>query len=146
MLRLCLETVTPLAIRAGETGLDPTRSDLCCVRTQHHRHGSTVYIPGSSLKGVLRSTAEAHLRGHDGYWACDPLDLGSKSRDKSRDKGPCKREQDDRAKTYQVNCHACRTFGSVSIRGRCSPRDLFPVPGGTNEALTGEALALPNIA
>src|SRR3954465_8561228 len=36
------------------------------------------FIPGSSLKGPLRSTVEALLRGADhgraaGLWACDPL-------------------------------------------------------------------------
>lgn len=38
------------------------------------------FIPGSSLKGVVRSTIEALLRGFDrpdtGLWACDPLSEG----------------------------------------------------------------------
>ena len=58
VLRIRIETVTPLLIRAGDAGLTPTAADLCCVRTHHAQHGTTVYIPGSSLKGKMRSLLE----------------------------------------------------------------------------------------
>ncbi len=123
-----LEVKTPLLIKAGDPGLDPTAAELSCVRTRHsllERWGlpfdRTVYIPGSSLKGVLRSTVEATLRTQDPTWACDPLDH----------KKSCG-QHDDRehttAETHQRQCLACRTFGSLAIKGRAAPRDLFPWP------------------
>lgn len=133
VLRFELHTVTPLAIRAGETGLDPSAVDLACVRTHHVQHGSTVYIPGSSLKGVLRSAAEAslrtqrfeHLGGRRTDGACDP----------TKHRESCARHQPkgkaalwDTAKVHRDNCLACRLFGSLSMRGRCAIRDLFPFP------------------
>jgi CRISPR-associated protein Csm3 len=139
VLRFRLETVTPLSIRAGETGLDPTGSDLVCVRTHHRAHGSTVYIPGSSLKGVIRSAAEAslrskrftHLGGGRIEGACDPADhQNSCAKHGSRsDNSP------DTARVHRENCAACRLFGSLSIRGRCAIRDLFPfaVASGLSE-------------
>lgn len=129
VLRIRIETVTPLLIRAGDSGLDPTGADLTCVRTKHARYDRTVYVPGSSLKGVVRSAAEAAVRGRklggvEG--ACDPL-------------GPatCARET-RRLESHEVHrkhCLACRLFGSTAIKGRASVRDLFPWP----EPRPGEA-------
>jgi CRISPR-associated RAMP protein (TIGR02581 family) len=145
LLHIRIATVTPLRIGAGDIGLDPSGADLTCVRTRHAAHGTTVYIPGSSLKGVVRSAAEASLRGqrlraHVG--ACDdPLDNdGNKS---------CgARHQKSDAATHLIHkqhCLACRLFGSQAIKGRASLRDLFPwsddpraepafAPGGDNQA------------
>lgn len=135
VLRFRVQTVTPLSIRAGETGLDPTGADMMCVRTHHRLHGLTVYIPGSSLKGVVRSTAEAAVRGslysHLGggspiAGACDP----------TVHKTSCARLNDrranlDTAAVHRENCVACRLFGSLSLRGRCAIRDLFPFTDAT---------------
>jgi CRISPR-associated protein Csm3 len=146
VLRIRIETVTPLLIRAGTSGLHPAAADLTCVRTRHVRFGSTVYIPGSSLKGVVRSAAEAAVRGQDFgsaagskvLGACeDPLD----HRDRSCGGRWYKREALS-AEIHIGHCLACRTFGSLAIKGRASPRDLFPwsasgekdhAPGGSNQ-------------
>jgi CRISPR-associated protein Csm3 len=130
VLGIRVETVTPLSIRAGETGLDPTSSDLACVRTHHRIHGSTVYVPGSSFKGVIRSSAEAQLRGRrfrhvggellDG--ACDPGDHRNSC---------AQHKHGDTASIHRANCVACRLFGSLSMRGRCAPRDFFPFKDAT---------------
>ncbi len=120
-----LETVTPLLIRAGDAGLTPAAADLACVRTHHGRHGSTVYIPGSSLKGVLRSAAEASVRGRkfigNTKGACDPLDT----------KSSCGGTRSDESKpashvVHRTHCLACRLFGSLKMKGRAGIRDLFP--------------------
>lgn len=142
VFRIRIETVTPLLIRAGDTGLDPTAASLACVRTRHARHGSTVYIPGSSLKGVLRSAAEALVRGRTIAGipdACDPLDektsCGARSlRDKKgRDKqqGPILSSE-----VHRGHCLACRLFGSVAMKGRASVRDLFPWDDSVDETAT----------
>lgn len=138
VVRLRIETVTPLLIRAGDAGLDPTAAELSCVRTRHAKRGSTVYIPGSSLKGVLRSAAEAAVRGRRFaakagdpptiHGACDPLSqdascAGSVNRERrSRGRG----QEPSSAEVHRLHCLACRLFGSLAMKGRASVRDLFP--------------------
>lgn len=129
VLRVRITTVTPLRIGAGDVGLDPSAADLTCVRTRHAAHGLTVYIPGSSLKGVVRAAAEASVRGQrfagGSTGACDdPLD----------NQAPGKscgtrflRDNDSPAEDlHRGHCLACRLFGSQAIKGRASLRDLFP--------------------
>jgi CRISPR/Cas system CSM-associated protein Csm3 (group 7 of RAMP superfamily) len=63
-VRLTLRPDGPIMIKAGETGgADPTRPDMEFVRT-HSTRGS-VYIPGPSLKGVVRAHAERICRTID---------------------------------------------------------------------------------
>lgn len=127
VLDLKVETVTPLLIRAGDPGLEPA-PDLSCVRTRHAKFGPTVYIPGSSLKGVVRSAAEATVRGEmfgGREGACDPLDkqgCGWRIQKESKD-WPSHR-------IHQEHCLACRIFGSTAIKGRASVRDLYPIAPG----------------
>jgi CRISPR-associated protein Csm3 len=53
-----LETVTPLLIRSpAQGGLDPRRPDMEVVRTRAVGGDPVPYVPGSSIKGVLRSRA-----------------------------------------------------------------------------------------
>ncbi|HEX7843722.1 MAG TPA: CRISPR-associated RAMP protein Csx7 [Kofleriaceae bacterium] len=127
VLRVRVDTVTPLRIGAGDIGLDPSGADLTCVRTRHGTHGTTVYIPGSSLKGVVRAAAEAAVRGQKlaggVIGACDdPLD--------HRDRSCGGRYQNDSETAthaiHKAHCLACRLFGSQAIKGRASIRDLFP--------------------
>jgi len=132
VLQYRLETVTPLSIRAGDTGLDPTAASLVCVRTHHRPLGPTVYVPGSSFKGVIRAAAEASVRGQtfggelEVEGACDPGDhRTSCARHGRRGAGG----SPDTALVHRRNCLACRLFGSLSMRGRCAVRDLFPFSG-----------------
>ncbi|MEW6457054.1 MAG: RAMP superfamily CRISPR-associated protein [Acidobacteriota bacterium] len=61
-LLLKITPVTPFLIKSGET-LDPTKPDMEFIRlkTSFVPQG-VVYIPGSSIKGVIRSCAERILR------------------------------------------------------------------------------------
>ena len=65
-LDLSLTPRAPLLVRTGRKGggADPTRPDLECVRTAWGG-ASSVYLPGSSLKGVMRSHAERLLLSED---------------------------------------------------------------------------------
>lgn len=131
VLSVRIETVTPLLIRAGDAGLSPSAAELTCVRTHHARRGLTVYIPGSSLKGVLRSAAEASVRGEqlncDVAGACDPLDhdtsCGGKLKSSKRHK---QAPEPTSFQVHRAHCLACRLFGSLAMKGRASVRDLFP--------------------
>jgi CRISPR-associated RAMP protein (TIGR02581 family) len=130
VLRIRIETVSPLLIRAGSVGLDPTSADLVCVRTRHARHHRTVYIPGSSLKGVMRASVEAVLRSLSEspvQGACNPF---GKEREgdascSSRLQGLV-RNHASTAQIYQGHCLACRSFGSTVLKGRIGVSDLFP--------------------
>lgn len=137
-LSLRIETVTPLLIQAGDPGLDPSAADLACVRTHHARHGRTVYIPGSSLKGVVRSAAEATVRGQtfggvEG--ACDPL--GEQACGQKPD-SPVSRSTD----VHRGHCLACRVFGSTRMAGRGAVRDLFPWRSATGELAEADSMNL----
>ncbi|MDI3290986.1 CRISPR-associated RAMP protein Csx7 [Polyangium sp. 15x6] len=143
VLRIRVETVTPLLIKAGDAGLDPTAADLTCVRTRHATQGATVYIPGSSLKGVIRSAAEASVRGQtfaaagaSVAGACNPLEHQT-----SCGQFAGRRSSMTATEIHQKQCLACRLFGSLALKGRASVRDLFPWvengdgttgPSGTN--------------
>lgn len=160
VLRIRITTVTPLRIGAGEIGLDPSATDLTCVRTRHAAHGTTVYIPGSSLKGVVRATAEAAIRGQrlagGRIGSCDdPLDHsdGRKSCGARHSNG-----SDSPTHTiHKDHCLTCRLFGSLAIKGRASLRDLFPwsdepragtsfVPGGENQVKANRLELRPGVA
>ncbi len=63
----------PLLIKSGqEAGADPTLLDMNFVRTTHGSLGRTVYLPGSSLKGAIRSYCEKIGRTVD-LDVCNPL-------------------------------------------------------------------------
>ena len=55
----------PILIKAGDTGgADPTLPDMEFVRTRR-RGSAEVYLPGSSLKGVIRAHCERICRSLD---------------------------------------------------------------------------------
>ncbi len=65
-IRLALIPAGPILIKAGETGgADPTHPDMEFVRTRRNGNDQ-VYIPGSSLKGVVRAQCERICRSLDG--------------------------------------------------------------------------------
>lgn len=88
------------------------------------------YIPGSSIKGVIRAHAERILRtlGAD---VCDILDQQNscnanvKTALKEDDKGG-KPEEDDRVRIIRENsCPICRLFGNSHLAGRIRFDDAF---------------------
>lgn len=119
-VHLSLAPRGPILIKSGLETADPTRPGLEFVRTRHALHGDSVYLPGTSLKGALRSHAERVLRGL-GHQVCDPFDGRSRCRSAPRKKPP-----PSSAGVYQAQCPACRTFGSLSVAGRCNVEDAYP--------------------
>lgn len=123
---LKIETRTPLLIRAGDSGLNPVAPDLSCVRTRYAGEQLTVYIPGSSLKGVLRAAAESRVRGltvRGTQGACDPFDRSNCGNIASTEAAP---KEDPSKLVHSRHCMACRLFGSTAMRGRAAIRDLYP--------------------
>lgn len=117
----------PLLVVQGGVSLDPTGADLAFVRTQ--RNGDpTVYLPGSSLKGVLRSHVERLLVTALGESAAeDPFDF--KAPQRSRANEYRNDDKQDRAAVYEASCLADRLFGSTEIAGRCRFDDAYPAEG-----------------
>jgi CRISPR/Cas system CSM-associated protein Csm3 (group 7 of RAMP superfamily) len=65
-IHLTIQPDGPLLIKAGDTGgADPTRPDMEFVRTRAHGK-EQIYLPGSSLKGVVRAQCERICRSLDG--------------------------------------------------------------------------------
>jgi CRISPR-associated RAMP protein (TIGR02581 family) len=134
-----LATRTALHIGAGGSG-DALGTDSPVVRTAN----GSPYIPGSSLKGVLRSAAEALFRGgpfqkdRKKLWACDPIAgkdracvtheraeallKDEKARAKQADKEPDSRRV--AAKIWDESCTVCQLFGSLALAGRVRFADL----------------------
>lgn len=141
LLTLEIRTEAPLLIRAGDAGLEPTAAALSPVRTRHAEFGETVFVPGSSLRGVLRSTAEAILRGRrfeqlGVRGACATLEPSSETARTPAD-STCASELQGRdlgsASIHNGHCLACRLFGSPLMRGRAMVRDHLPWRPGASE-------------
>ncbi len=105
----------PLLIRAGRTGADPSRPDLECVRTSVDGRPS-VYVPGSSLKGVMRAHAERLLLSED--VAITPtFDRDAQRAFDQRTTG---------SEAYSGTCPLGRTFGTLHFKGHTSVSDHLP--------------------
>lgn len=136
-VEMTLQPAEPLLIASGVS--DPSGTDLPFVLT--YRSGADVgepYLPGSSLKGVLRSHAERISRTvARGASVCDPhfhrIDEDGKSgrvpfcgdrlrpRNDNNGRQPM-RESDE---LYRSSCPICRTFGSTVYRGRLAIGDAY---------------------
>ncbi len=129
--KLRMKTALSVGSRAS---LLPTGSDLPVMKTPE----GIPFIPGSSLKGVVRTFVERVLRTMDEMksqyqgqrlWACDPLDEANRCVT-----GECKSKllesaQDDDKKftesLWQRSCTACRLFGSPWLASRVAFQDAM---------------------
>ncbi|HXG41392.1 MAG TPA: RAMP superfamily CRISPR-associated protein [Dehalococcoidia bacterium] len=128
----------PLLIKSGAISADPSLPDMQFVRTYHPERGETIYIPGSSLKGVVRGFIEKVLRTLDQpnswRWACGTFDANSCGRKWHEAEVPSSR-------IYRESCGACRMFGHTRLRGRVSFTDFFPVSNVKTEIRYGVAIS-----
>ncbi len=134
--KLCLEGKIiprgPLLIKSGvEAGADPTLPRMNFVRTLHPQTGeTTIYLPGSSLKGAIRSHAERLIRTRypdASQMCCDPL--GSMSCDKRigrANQGENRQQALQPYEEYQRLCLACRIFGHTIHAGHFTATDAYP--------------------
>jgi len=125
IIGLAIRPDGPILIKSGiETVSGP---DMAFVRTW--RNGEPqVYLPGSSLKGVLRSHAERIARTFGETKACDPfsqdgLTMFCGHRFEARKKRF--NESPDNAKVYAGSCPICRLFGSTWYGGRLATADAY---------------------
>jgi CRISPR-associated RAMP protein (TIGR02581 family) len=130
-----IETTGPLLVRSGHASV--SGPDMTPVRT--YRNGRwEVFIPGSSLKGVIRSHAEKIVRTIRPGVACNPFLMARDARDNFGEVA-CgdkfeRREKDlkERVGTetaYADSCPICRLFGSTEFIGRASVNDAYLAQG-----------------
>jgi CRISPR/Cas system CSM-associated protein Csm3 (group 7 of RAMP superfamily) len=107
----------PMLIRTGRTGADPTRPNLEWVRTTVDGRPS-VYVPGSSLKGVLRAYCERLLTS-EGVKITNTFSKEGQKVFQQHHSGP---------EVYAGTCPLGRTFGNLHLQGHTSVSDH--IPGG----------------
>jgi CRISPR-associated RAMP protein (TIGR02581 family) len=138
----------PILIKAGEGGADPTRPDMEFVRTPYAGRPDVPYLPGSSLKGVLRAHCERILRTLQETLprdvpplSCNPVKDGSRW---GRDDFACnkyferkdvkedierlaKGGQPEGATVFRRSCFICQLFGNTSLAGHLRTADAYPL-------------------
>lgn len=129
IIELVIRPEGPILVKSGiETVSGP---DMAFVRTW--RNGEPqVFLPGSSLKGVLRSHAERIARTFDETKACDPFSKGGPTmfcghRFETRKKRF--KEDPNNAEVYAGSCPICRLFGSTWYGGRLATADAYAEEG-----------------
>ena len=137
-VKIIIEPVDPVLIKSGYATMDG--ADMVPVST--FRDGKTVYyLPGTSLKGVLRSHLERIARTlHPGsvcipYYDPDPrrrmtIPIPVAAEEESygcgfRGSG----DTDTTSAVYAGSCAVCRLFGSLKFGGRFSIGDAYPLAG-----------------
>lgn len=120
-LTLTIKPQGPLLIKASDTGADPTRPDMEFVRTWYNGQ-RVVYLPGSSLKGMLRSHCERIARTIAESLSCNPV-VKNKSCVDLR-----KLEQKHAGDyVHRSSCFICQMFGNTVLAGRLRTADAYPV-------------------
>lgn len=127
----------PILIKGSDSQADPTRPDMSFVRTRHNGR-ETVYLPGSSLKGVLRAHCEKLARTVQGErsqpLACDPLGADACGQRLERDKtltGP---------QAHARSCFVCQLFGNTALGSHLRLADAYPDAPPPTEERTGVAI------
>ena len=135
----------PLLVKSGqEGGADPTLLDMNFVRTTHAKLGPTVYLPGSGLKGAIRSYCEKIGRTV-GLNVCNPLD----------NKSGCGHRLERRAKfatgaeIYEALCPICRIFGHTVMASHLHISDAYPTSAtskAANETEQRDGVAIDRVS
>ena len=128
---LTITTTGPLLVRSGRATL--SGPDMTPVLT--YRNGDwQVYLPGSSLKGVVRSHAEKVSRTlREPFVVCDPFKKPPASDASCGMKFQERKNNDEKISTetaYKDSCPICRLFGSTEFTGRVSINDAYLVNDG----------------
>lgn len=123
-ITVLLHTKSPLAIRSAQHKmLNPALPDMQCIKSRY-RGKDTVIVPGSSLKGVIRSRYEKVVSLFGGS-CCDIFNSNSPCNDGEKWKKMSYEEKKSYA--YKDICPVCRLFGSQLIASRIYFADAYPV-------------------
>ena len=119
---------TGLRVGAGPQSAEPTASDLPVIKSVDEKP----FIPGSSLRGVLRSHVERIVRAFEpeageGQGACVPVVesewcISAEQREQIRREAS---DDEEYARTiFDRSCRVCRVFGSPWLASRVRISDL----------------------
>jgi CRISPR-associated protein Csm3 len=139
-LEIAIMPQTPLLIKSGQkASIDPALPDMQFVRTRRRlpngEVSEVVYIPGSSLRGVIRAHAERLLRTLDEKHACyvEAKKFCLRQKGLKEDKEPADR-------LYRESCYACKLFGNTGVASRVQMSDLYPAIDPLRESRFGVAI------
>jgi CRISPR-associated RAMP protein (TIGR02581 family) len=124
----------PILVKAGETGADPTRPDMEFVRTWKDGE-QVVYLPGPSLKGVIRSHCERIVRTVGEGRSCNPV----VKEESCVGKRELKQEHDGKH-VHSRSCFICQMFGNTVLAGRVRTKDAYPIGEVRTEERNGVAI------
>ena len=126
-IELTLTPESPLLIKSGKEGADPTKPDMEFLETSYQGE-PTIYLPGSSLKGAIRAHSERIIRTigeetrpkNDDYklWANDPIN------DQYEYLEAVKK---DSHKIYKQSCFTDQMFGNTYLASRVRIEDAYPI-------------------
>ncbi|MEM1673523.1 MAG: CRISPR-associated RAMP protein Csx7 [Candidatus Bathyarchaeia archaeon] len=108
-----IEAVTPLHIGSGKPEVEIGEVDLPVLRDPRGQP----YIPGSSLKGRVRTEAEKIAR-KIGMDVCDPPNVDSMCGSKK-----------SRVEDFCICCRIFGTAGKISLASKVKFRDAYPLEG-----------------
>ena len=122
ILKGTLVALDPIHIgSSAKSTLDPVDVDSAVLKDSR---GYPV-IPGSSVKGVVRSWFESVLRGA-GVDVCDVLDNKKCCTAKGEDERKKCEDLRRRAEmAYECSCEACRLFGGRELAGKLQFKDCY---------------------
>jgi CRISPR-associated protein Csm3 len=141
IIRGQLVTDTPLHIGGGEEVLDPTHTDASVLMDSK---GHPV-VPGSSLKGALRSRLESMLSNPEvqkawGVRACnimDPMTSCTKALSQQQTRSSEKGGREFAERVYETSCDVCRLFGNQLMGAHLQIRDMRWKSGSDMELRNG---------
>ncbi|ABY35504.1 MAG TPA: CRISPR-associated RAMP protein [Chloroflexus aurantiacus] len=119
---LVMQTALSVSSRLS---LEPTGTDMPVIKGPD----GLPFIPGSSIKGVVRFQVERILRTWDrrpDFWACDPFDAPCiPAKKKEQLLNDAETDQSFAETVWKESCTACRLFGSPWFAGRVAFRDAY---------------------
>jgi len=125
----------PILIKSGIARI--TGPDMTFVKTRR-KDKEEVFIPGSSIKGVLRSYCEKILRSIKEETACMPTETERSSefrfcgeifKDRYGENERSRHEIAPPEIVYKNSCLVCKLFGSTYYVGRLSTTDAYQTDG-----------------
>jgi CRISPR-associated RAMP protein (TIGR02581 family) len=127
-IEFTLKPESPLLIKSGKEGADPTKPDMEFVET-YYQGKRTIYLPGSSLKGAIRAHSERIVRtigdetppeNDKQIWANDPINDDYEYLEKVK--------KDSKA-VYKKSSFTDQMFGNTYVASRVRVEDAYPVEG-----------------
>lgn len=129
---LTIEPIDPLLIKSGQATVSGV--DMAFVQTYRFGEAPEPFIPGSSLKGVIRSYAEKICRSlrETPVPVCLPYVEPGREKNGEQGQAACglrmnkmKMKAIPAADVYRISCPACRIFGSHNFIGRLATSDGY---------------------